>query len=156
MSEKEKMKDEVKVQSRVTAQLIDRKTGKVVQEETISNLITDVGENMLCYWTKGDITTKGYVTHMSLSDETADPAETETTESGTNIGPRKTTTGTIVASKITFTTTWLENEANYTIRRAYLFSAETGGNLYATSKFATPFTKTSDYTFKVNWEITYE
>jgi len=46
--------------------------------------------------------------------------------------------------------------ANYTIRRAYLFSAETGGNLYATSKFATPFTKTSDYTFKVNWEITYE
>jgi len=152
----EKMNDEVKIRTRVTAQLIDKRTGKIVQEETISNLITDVGENMLCYWTKGDITTKGYVTHMSLSDETADPQETETTESGTNAGPRKTTTGTIAGSKITFTTTWNEDEANYTIRRAYLFTEASGGNLYATSKFATPFTKTSDYTFKVNWEITYE
>jgi len=155
MSEKEQTKDKVEVRTRVTAQLIDKRTGKIVQEETIANLITDVGENMLCYWTKGDIATKGYVTHMSISDETADPQETDTTESGSNIGPRKTTIGTIDASKITFTTTWNEDEANYTIRRAYLFTAASGGNLYATSKFATPFTKTSDYTFKVNWEITY-
>jgi len=149
-----KLKDKVKPRTRVIGELID-KSGKVVQRVETRNLITDVGENMLCYWTKGDISTKGYVTHMSLSDETADPLETDTTETGSNQGPRVAVTTSISASKITVTGEWSTEQANYTIRRAYLFSAASGGNLFATTKFTTPFTKTSDYSFKATWEITY-
>ena len=149
------MKDRIEVKSKVTAQLIDAKTGKVVQESTQRNLITDVGENMLCYWTKGDIATKGYVTHMSLSDESAAAQETETTESGSNTGPRVAVTTSISSDKITITGEWSTAQANYTIRRGYLFSAASGGQLFATTALGSPFTKTSDYTFKLVWEITY-
>jgi len=150
-----KISEKKKPRGRFTGQLID-KNGKVVWKETVENLIPNVGEQMLAYLTKGDTTTKGYVTHFSLSDETADPAETDTTETGTNQGPRKAVTSTIDASKITFEATWGTSEANYTIRRGYLFSAVSGGNLFATGKFTTPVTKTSDFSFKATYEITYE
>ena len=110
---------------------------------------------MLCYWTKGDVSTKGYVTHMSLSDDSASPSKSETTEGGSSTGPRKSVISSISNDKITITAEWATGEANYTIRRAYLFTAATGGYLFATSAFASSFTKTSDYTFKVTWEITY-
>jgi len=145
-----------KVRGRLTGQLIDARTGKVVQQETVENLITNVGENMLAYWSKGDTTTKGFVSHFSLSDETADPAENETTESGSNQGPRKAVTSAIEGGKITFTGEWGTAEANYTIRRGYLFSAASGGNLFATGKFTTPFPKDSNFTFKATYEIPYE
>jgi len=151
-----KLMEKKKVRGKFTGQLIDPKTGTVVQKETAKNLITDMGENMLAYWTKGDITTKGYITHFSLSDETANPAETETTESGSNIGPRKAVTTTIDGSKITIVAEWGTSEANYTIRRGYLFSAASGGNLFATGKFANPFSKTSDYAYRATYEIPYE
>jgi len=155
LKKENKLKDRVVIRTRVIGELIDAKTKKVVQREVTENLITDVGENMLAYWTKGDVATKGYVTHASLSDESGAPSETETTESGTNTGPRKTATGVISASKITFTAEWATTEANYTIRRGYLFTAASGGNLFATTAFGTPFTKTSDYEYKLTWEITY-
>ena len=144
-----------KPRGRFTGQLID-KNGKVVWKETVENLIPNVGEQMLAYLTKGDTTTKGYVTHFSLSDETADPLETDTTETGTNQGPRKAVTSTIEGGKITFEATWGTSEANYTIRRGYLFSAASGGNLFATGKFTNPVTKTSDFSFKATYEIPYE
>ena len=62
-------------------------------------------------------------------------------------------TTSISNDKITITAEWATDEANYAIRRAHLFTAASGGNLFATSAFTTPFTKTSDYTFKVTWEI---
>jgi hypothetical protein len=145
-----------KVRGRFTGQLIDAKTGRVVQEETEHNCITNVGEEMLTYWNKGDFSTKGYVTHFSLSDDTADPAETDEAEQGSNTGPRKAVTATIQGGKITFETTWGTSEANYTIRRGYLFSAASGGNLFATGKFTAPFPKTSDFSYKAIYEITYE
>jgi len=145
-----------KIHGRLTGELIDARTGEVVQQETVENLITDVGEQMLAYWTKGDISTKGFVTHFSLSDETADPAETDTTETGSNTGPRKAVTSVIDAGKITFTGEWGTAEANYTIRRGYLFSAALGGNLFTTGKFATPFPKDSNFSFKATYEIPYE
>ena len=144
-----------KPRGRFTGQLID-KNGKVVWKETVENLIPNVGEQMLAYLTKGDTTTKGYVTHFSLSDETADPAETDTTETGANQGPRKAVTSTIAGNKITFEATWGTGEANYTIRRGYLFSAASGGNLFATGQFTNPVTKTSDFSFKATYEIPYE
>jgi len=149
------MKDAVKIRTKVTAQLIDKRTGKTVQESVSRNLITDVGENMLAYWTKGDMSTKGYIAYMSLSDESSAAGETETTESGSNTGPRKAVTTSISGSVITITAEWATAEANYTIRRAYLFTAASGGYLFATTAFASSFTKTSDYTFKIEWQITY-
>jgi len=52
--------------------------------------------------------------------------------------------------------TWGTAEANYAIPRAYLLSAARGGSFFATSKFTTPYAKTSGYSFRVTWEITYE
>lgn len=150
------IREKKKIRGRFTGQLMESKTGRAVQEEIVRNLITNVGESMLAYWTKGDIATKGYIAYFSLSDETADPAETETTESGVNQGPRKAVTVTIDGSKITVTAEWGTSEANYTIRRGYLFSAVSGGNLFATGKFTNPFAKTSDFAYKATYEITYE
>jgi len=64
-------------------------------------------------------------------------------------------TTSIIDDKITIIAEWGTSEANYTICRAYLLSAASGGNLFATSAFTSPFTKTSQYTFKVTWQITY-
>jgi len=150
-----KLKENPKPKGTMIGELIDLKTGKVVQREVVGNLVTDVGENMLAYLLKGDQSTKGYVTHASLCDSTDDPLETDTTEVGTNKGPRKTITATISASKITFEVTWDSGEANYTIRRGYLFTAASGGNLFATGKFSTSFTKTSDYAYKLTYEVTF-
>jgi len=134
-----------------------RRVGKVAHRQVSGNIVVDIGETMMALWHKGDFTTKGYITHMSLSDETADPAESETTETGTNIGPRKAmTSSTVSGNKITNIAEWAEAEANYTIRRAYLFTAASGGYLFATAKFTTPFPKTSDFMYRVTWEETYE
>jgi len=151
-----KLKDRIEMSGVFRGQLIDAKTGKVVQEEEIHNLITDVGENMLAYLAKGDTTTKGFGSYFSLCDSTADPAESDTTEVGANKGPRKAVSVTVVGSVVTFEATWGTSEANYTIRRGYLFSAASGGNLFATGKFTTPFPKTSDFSYKAIYEITYE
>jgi hypothetical protein len=150
------IKEKSKVTGVIRGQLIDPKTGKIVQEDVIENITTDVGEQMLALWTGGDIITKGYCSYMSLCDSSADPLETNTTEVGTNKGPRKAVSKTVVGNKITFEATWGTTEANYTIRRCYLFSAESAGNLFATGKFASPFAKTSDYSFKATYELTYE
>jgi hypothetical protein len=152
---KGKLKDRVEMSGVFRGQLIDAKTGKVVQEEVTHNLITDVGENMLAYLAKGDTTTKGFGSYFSLCDSTADPAEGDTTEVGGNKGPRKAVTATVAGSKVTFEATWGTSEANYTIRRGYIFSAASGGNLLATGKFTTPFAKTSDYTYKATYELTF-
>jgi len=156
MPEERSLKDKVKITGRLTGMLIDAKTGKIIQKETVENLITNVGKEMLAYLTKGDIATKGYVSHFSLCDSTQAPAATDTTEVGVNNGPRKAVTVTFpAANKVLFTGDWGTAEANYTIRRGYLFSAASGGNLFATGAFTTPFTKTSDYGFKATYEITY-
>lgn len=147
----------MRVRGRLVAQLIHVKTGKVVQQEVVENLVTDIGEQMLAYLIEGDTATKGYVTHMSLCDSSTAAAETDTTEVGTNNGPRKAVSGvTVTGGMVHFEGQWGTGEANYTIRRSYLFTAASGGNLFATAAFTTPFTKTSDYTFKATWEETFE
>jgi len=45
---------------------------------------------------------------------------------------------------------------SHTIRRGYLFSAASGGNLFATGKFTARFPKTTDYNFKATYETPYE
>ncbi len=133
------------------------RVGKIVQQQTVKNLVTNMGEGMLAYWTKGDIVTKGYVTHMSLCDSSASAAETDESEIGSNKGPRVAVSSvTVTLGVVHFEGSWSTAQANYTIRRCYLFSAASGGNLFATAAFDTPFVKTSEYTFLATWEETYE
>ncbi|MEM2122638.1 MAG: phage tail protein [Candidatus Bathyarchaeia archaeon] len=126
----------------------------------VTTLMTDTGEAILAYLLKGDTTTKGYVTHIAIGTGTGSLNETDNAL-GNEIS-RKSATATvstgsdIYANKVTFEALWDTNEGNGSIAEAGLFTASTGGNMFARARIDPAVNKTSDYTLKITWEVAFE
>ena len=127
---------------------------------TLTTMLTDVGEAMLAYLLKGDTSTKGYVTHIAIGTGTGALSETDTAL-GNEIS-RKTATITVYtgsdpnANKVRFEALWDTNEGNGSIAEAGLFTASSGGNMFARARIDPAINKTSDYTLKITWEVAFE
>lgn len=126
----------------------------------VTTLMTDTGEAMLAYLLKGDTSTKGYVTHIAIGSGTAALSETQNSL-GSEIS-RKAATATVstgsgsYANKVTFEALWDTNEGNGSIAEAGLFTASSGGNMFARARIDPAINKTSDYTLKITWEVAFE
>jgi len=123
-------------------------------------MLTDVGEAMLAYLLKGDTSTKGYVTHIAIGTGTGALNETDTAL-GNEIS-RKQATPTVYtgseanANKVRFEALWDTGEGNGSIAEAGLFTASSGGNMFARARIDPAINKTSDYTLKITWEVAFE
>lgn len=127
---------------------------------TVTTLMTDTGEAMLAYLLKGDTTTKGYVTHIAIGTGTGALSETDNAL-GNEIS-RKSAAATVSTgsnqndNKVTFEAEWGTDEGNGDIAEAGLFTAGSGGNMFARARIDPPVEKTSNYTLKVTWEVIFE
>lgn len=127
---------------------------------TVTTLMTDTGEAMLAYLLKGDTATKGYVTHIAIGTGTGSLNEADTAL-GNEIS-RKAATATVSTgsgnneNKVIFEALWDINEGNGDIAEAGLFTAPSGGNMFARARIDPLINKTSDYTLKITWEVVFE
>ncbi|MEM3607971.1 MAG: hypothetical protein QW238_03820 [Candidatus Bathyarchaeia archaeon] len=60
------------------------------------------------------------------------------------------------ANKVTFEALWDTSEGNGSIAEAGLFTASSGGNMFARARIDPAINKTSDYTLKITWEVAFE
>jgi|GEM_PF-1921039 hypothetical protein len=126
----------------------------------VTTILTNTGESMLAYLLKGDTSTMGYVTHIAIGTGTGALSETNTALSSEL--SRKSATATVYtgsgdyANKVRFEALWDTGEGNGNIAEAGLFTASSGGNMFARARVDPAINKTSDYTLKITWEVIFE
>jgi len=145
------LETKVRVVGEMTYKLKDK--GVIVEQDTIKNLIVDVGENMLAYLIKGDDSTKGYVTHMAIGTGTDTATESDTSLQ-TQIN-RRPAPGVVTGSYIDFTATWPSAEGPYSITESGLFTASSTGNMFNRATFTT-IAKPTGQELELTWRLTFE
>ena len=141
----------INVQGIIEVEVATERDGTIVTErQTIKNLVVDAGLNLIRDRLAG--TSSAYVTHLAVGTNAAAVTALQTTLSTEVFRNVLTQTITSSTKTVQFKLYLAANEANgNTLREIGLFTASTGGTMYARALLASPIVKNSSTTVTFTW-----
>lgn len=141
----------INVQGIIEVEVATERDGTIVTErQTIKNLVVDAGLNLIRDRLAG--TSSAYVTHLAVGTNAAAVTALQTTLSTEVFRNVLTQTITSTTKAVQFKLYLAANEANgNTLREIGLFTAATGGTMYARALLASPITKNASTTVTFTW-----
>lgn len=122
----------------------------VTERQAIKNLVVDAGLNLIRDRLAG--TSSAYVTHLAVGTNAAAVTALQTTLSTEVFRNVLTQTITSSTKTVQFKLYLAANEANgNTLREIGLFTASTGGTMYARALLASPIVKNASTTVTFTW-----
>jgi len=128
------------------------KSGKVIQQQTIHNVVTNGGLTDLTTLLASAGAGNTWMTHIAIGTGNAEAFKTDTilaTEIGTRVAGALTSSSNVLKRDATFGA----GNGTGTINESGLFDAIGGGTLIARAPFASPFTKGAGDSLQIIWEI---
>lgn len=146
------LREMVKATGKVNYKLFD-KDGKIKEEHTYHNLVVTVGKNFLAAWLAASSQANGFMENVGLG--------TGVTAANVSDVDLETPLATRVVGALTSSTNVYQNVATFNagvntgaITEAALFSASSGGTLFARQVFAV-INKGAGDSLQVTWQITF-
>lgn len=141
----------INVQGIIEVEVATERGGTIVTErQTIKNLVVDAGLNLIRDRLAG--TSSAYVTHLAVGTNAAAVTALQTTLSTEVFRNVLTQTITSSTKTVQFKLYLAANEANgNTLREIGLFTASTGGTMYARALLASPIVKNASTTVTFTW-----
>lgn len=146
------MKDMVKATGKVTYNLLDE-NGNLKEKRVIENLVVTVGKNFLAAWLAASSQSTGFMEYVGLG--------TGTTAANVSDTDLETPLATRIQGSLSSATNVYSNVATFSagvntgaITEAALFSASSGGTMFARQVFAV-INKGAGDSLQVTWQITF-
>lgn len=141
------------LRANVAVEIRDAATGRLLSRQRVHNLVVTAGRNLVRDHLKGDSTAT--ITHLAVGTGTTAVAASDTIL-GTEVYRDALISLTAAAAKLTAVYYLGTGSANgHTLAEAGLFTAASGGTMYARALLASTIAKTAAITVTFTWELTF-